>query len=394
MNLTCTKCDQQFSITAQQLGTRGKCPHCHAAVLLPRSAASDYLYQRGAGSRANYWMLSVICLLVTVFFHAMILVAVAYVPWGRAAGEQEDDAAQLVFIGQLPETILLEDAQEEFDAEELFQQQIDQSVDEIDTEEIVANLLGQLEQPAPQDLSVFPSGGFQSEFELDSLIENNVPAEQAEDFDALIAKLQQNGLDVVITFDSTGSMQGEIDQVKNQIQRLGSVLFDLVEKTRIGICTYRDFGDGYVVDGLPLTDNLAEVVLYLEKIKAGGGGDEPEAVEEGLRYATSQKFRDSARKIVLLFGDAAPRASKRLQCHQLAADFRRSGGVVSTVTCRKSRCLPDFVTIAQSGGGEAFLTENENQIMSQLMVLVFGSRHRSKVIEAFDLLQPKLLQGK
>ena len=38
------------------------------------------------------------------------------------------------------------------------------------------------------------------------------------------------------------------------------------------------------------------------------------------------------------------------------------------------------------GGGEAFLTTDERQIMTQLMVLVFGSRYREKVVEAFRLL--------
>ena len=41
---------------------------------------------------------------------------------------------------------------------------------------------------------------------------------------------------------------------------------------------------------------------------------------------------------------------------------------------------------ALAGGGEAFLTSDRRQIMTQLMVLVFGSKYRSKVIEAFRLL--------
>ena len=75
------------------------------------------------------------------------------------------------------------------------------------------------------------------------------------------------------------------------------------------------------------------------------------------------------------------------QCLQIAADFhRQQKGVVSTVTCRRSVRLPEFEEIAQMGGGEAWLTRNEREIMSQLIVLVFGSKHREKVLEAFDLL--------
>jgi hypothetical protein len=48
--------------------------------------------------------------------------------------------------------------------------------------------------------------------------------------------------------------------------------------------------------------------------------------------------------------------------------------------------MPEFYAIADAGGGEAFLTTDERQIVSQLTVLVFGSQHREKVLEAFKLL--------
>ena len=44
-------------------------------------------------------------------------------------------------------------------------------------------------------------------------------------------------------------------------------------------------------------------------------------------------------------------------------------------------------SIAQMGGGEAFLTSDEEQIVTQLMILVFGSEFRDKVLEAFDLMR-------
>ena len=42
--------------------------------------------------------------------------------------------------------------------------------------------------------------------------------------------------------------------------------------------------------------------------------------------------------------------------------------------------------VAEVGSGEAFLTTDYKQIITQLMVLVFGSKYRSKVIEAFRLM--------
>src|SRR5690606_557715 len=86
-------------------------------------------------------------------------------------------------------------------------------------------------------------------------------------WEGMIQNLRRHGLDIVITFDSTGSMSGEINEVKAQISRIGQILFKLVPKARIGICTYRDQGDEFVAKGLPLTGNLGEVRYFLNAIE-------------------------------------------------------------------------------------------------------------------------------
>jgi hypothetical protein len=91
--------------------------------------------------------------------------------------------------------------------------------------------------------------------------------------------------------------------------------------------------------------------------------------------------------VILLFGDAPPHQDKTVACKKWASDFRhKQRGVISTVTCRSDVKLEEFESIAKIGGGESFLTRNERQIMKQLMILVFGSQHRSKVVEAFNLM--------
>jgi Mg-chelatase subunit ChlD len=240
------------------------------------------------------------------------------------------------------------------------------------------------------DLSIgAPTSGGSLSFEIQSLNQESVLAGGSEDFGKMVSRLKKDGLDIAIVFDSTGSMQKEIDQVKNRIERIGGTLFKLIPRTRISVCTYRDKGDEFIVKGQELTDQLGKVMTFLTDINAAGGGDVPEAVDAGLEWAITQNsWRRSARKVVLVFGDAPPRASKLNDCQRLASDFRhKERGVVSTVTCRKRLPLDEFTKIAQVGGGESFLSRDERQIMTQLMILVFGSKHRRKVIEAFDLME-------
>ncbi|HND56169.1 MAG TPA: hypothetical protein PLV92_27320, partial [Pirellulaceae bacterium] len=68
------------------------------------------------------------------------------------------------------------------------------------------------------------------------------------DFKKMIENAQQNGLDLVIVFDSTGSMGAEIEGVKRQIFQIGSALLKKVPTTRISLVTYRDKGPGEQFD--------------------------------------------------------------------------------------------------------------------------------------------------
>jgi hypothetical protein len=124
-------------------------------------------------------------------------------------------------------------------------------------------------------------------------------------------------------------------------------------------------------------------------VEADAGGDLPEAVDKGMEWTmTNNAFTPQARKVILIFGDAPPHREKQKFCESIATSFRETQkGIVSTVTCRSSTPMPEFYAIANAGGGEAFLTTDNKQIMTQLMVLVFGSRHRDKVVEALKLTE-------
>jgi hypothetical protein len=108
-------------------------------------------------------------------------------------------------------------------------------------------------------------------------------------------------------------------------------------------------------------------------------------VHDGLRWSTRKSaFRTSAQKIVLLFGDAPPHLEQLPLCVELAQNFRRrQHGRISTISCRHR--LPEFKLIAEAGGGEAFVLKDSPRILEELVVLIFGERHRAEVMSFFDL---------
>ena len=330
------------------------------------------------------WLDNSISALGSFVFHFGLLLILAFIQFG---GGGLDGAGEDVFIGTTPGTQLTSNQEGELQSEDAEKddesEQLDDPADEVQPPSDPSE-----DGALSSDLATAPSFNSSSgDFSLGK-VSLGGGSSGAGNWDGLIKNLRRNGLDVVIAFDSTGSMKGEINEVKNQIKRIGNTLVTLVPKSRISICTYRDEGDDYVFKGLPLTNDIQEIDNYLSNIFANGGGDHEEAVQEGLRWSVeNNKFRSRARKVILLFGDAPPHLEDLKTCLEIASDFSsQQKGVISTVTCRKNAPLKEFVDIAQAGGGEAYLTSNERQIMTQLMVLVFGKKYRDKVIEAFKLL--------
>lgn len=387
MNIYCIHCGESFSITADQLGKRAKCPHCKGTVMLPKSRL-----QYGAKERRldppSRWMEMSLSLLSAVLIHLLALVPLALIPWGDFSTGEMGDGDQIL-IGQLSREQLVQTPHEQLQNVE-----VENPINDSQSDSLQTGLFSPLSE-SPLSMEEFdismgaPMSGGSLSFEIESLTDDSVLAGGREDFGKLVSRLKKDGLDIAIVFDSTGSMQKEIDEVKNRIERIGNTLFTLIPRTRISVCTYRDRGDEYIVKGQELTDNLGKIIQFLSGVNAGGGGNVPESVDAGLSWVmTRNSWRSSARKVILVFGDAPPHSDKTQACQQMASDFRhKQRGVVSTVTCRRDYPLEDFAKIAQLGGGESFLSRDEQQIMTQLMILVFGSKHRRKVIEAFDLME-------
>jgi hypothetical protein len=384
MKIVCVHCGGEFTIRAEDLGGDGFCPHCKGAISLPKAAAAGD-EARPDRQRPTNWLDSSISGLVSLVFHMTLFVLIALLQFQGGtggAGETEE-----VLIGLLPGEQLVETPAAELAATEV---EKDQSADlDILIEAEAPTTAADTSPTGEMSLTnLSPTGGDSGSFDVGPVAISGSGGGGGGSWEGLLGNLRRHGLDIVICFDSTGSMGGEIDQVKRQIEQIGQTLTTLVPKTRIGICTYRDHGDEYVAKGLPLTSSIQDVSDYLSRIRAGGGGDYPEAVDEGLYWSTSQnRFRPAARKVILVFGDAPPHAPKLPRCLEIAGSFQKQGGIVSTVTCRAPEPLPEFYQIAKAGGGEAFLTSDQRQIMTQLMVLVFGSEHRAKVLEAFKLLE-------
>ena len=131
-------------------------------------------------------------------------------------------------------------------------------------------------------------------------------------------------LDVLFLLDATGSMGDEIDRLKVTIDTVAAQVEDFESQpdVRFAMTLYRDEGDTFVTSTFDFTGDVAAFRDALNDVVADGGGDYPEALEEGLASALSEPaWRDPASTVQLVFlvGDAPPRLDRQVPVEYPAA---------------------------------------------------------------------------
>jgi hypothetical protein len=117
-------------------------------------------------------------------------------------------------------------------------------------------------------------------------------------------------LDVLFLLDATGSMGDEIAQLQNNLLAISQQIALLPGNVdvRYGLVTYRDRGDAYVTQSFDFTTDVGVFQAQLSNVRANGGGDTPESLNEALYVAlyTLGWRGDDTVKLVFLVADAPP----------------------------------------------------------------------------------------
>lgn len=121
-------------------------------------------------------------------------------------------------------------------------------------------------------------------------------------------------LDMVIAFDTTGSMSSYIGAVKDHVTELVPKLFKANPNLRLGIVAFGDYCDmpskgvfGKAYQVLDLTNDEEEIIDFVKKAQNTSGGDGDEFYELVIKKIVEEtNWREGSTKAVLLIADCAP----------------------------------------------------------------------------------------
>ena len=125
---------------------------------------------------------------------------------------------------------------------------------------------------------------------------------------------ETGSLDMVIAFDTTGSMAAYIDAVRMEVAELIPRLFKDNENLRLGIVAFGDYCDmanaqefGNAYQCLMPTSNENDIIKFVKETKDTSGGDGDEFYELVIKKIVEETpWRENSTRAILLISDAEP----------------------------------------------------------------------------------------
>ncbi|HUH02022.1 MAG TPA: vWA domain-containing protein [Kofleriaceae bacterium] len=171
---------------------------------------------------------------------------------------------------------------------------------------------------------------------------------------ALPARLS---VEVAFILDTTGSMSEEIAAVKETLVQVAGQLDSLGADIRVGMVAFKDRGDSYVTKVYPFSSDLGAFIRQTREVAAQGGGDMPEAVNEGLEVAIKQLDwqPQGTVRLAFLIGDAPPHVGRGPSYAASARAAVARGIQIHTIAASGMDGLGQLVwrQVAQYTGGAA-----------------------------------------
>jgi hypothetical protein len=209
-----------------------------------------------------------------------------------------------------------------------------------------------------------------------------------------------NGIDICISFDTTGSMYPCMTQVIRNVMKMTTQLFSSISDLRISIIAHGDYCDAnnpYTIKILDLTRDESKILDFVKNVESTWGGDADECYELVLNQARTQlDWQSGRKKVLMVIGDANPHGinypenKARLDWRNEAGLLNEAGiqvhGVHAMPGCRSSSKV-FYKTIAEKTGGVYLALDQFADIVNIIMAACYEQQSEEALNEFVSIIR-------
>jgi Mg-chelatase subunit ChlD len=192
--------------------------------------------------------------------------------------------------------------------------------------------------------------------------------------------VEQPKTDIVFSFDTTGSMSSCIADVRRNIEKVSTKLFDQIPGLRLAIIAHGDYCDGEdTIHILDFTNDKESIKKFIKDAPDTSGGDYPECYELVLHRARELSWRpDATMKSLVMIGDAPPHEKNenafKLDWKEEVEKLANRNIQVFSVQCLNSgrrEAFSFYSTIARVSNGYHLFLNQFSYIVDMIQAICF-----------------------
>ena len=130
------------------------------------------------------------------------------------------------------------------------------------------------------------------------------------------AKEKEGAIEVIVSFDTTGTMYPCLTRVRREVVEFIKILFKDIPNFRMGLIAHGDYcddGDTYVIKTHELSTDQNTLINFVRTCGNTGGGDAPECYELVLHATRAFNWTAGKNKVLILIGDDVPHRENERQ---------------------------------------------------------------------------------
>ncbi|XP_052782003.1 uncharacterized protein LOC128218385 [Mya arenaria] len=195
--------------------------------------------------------------------------------------------------------------------------------------------------------------------------------------------LPNGNMEIVFSFDTTGSMSSCLNEVRGRISDMAQRLQADIPGIKIGIFAHGDYCDkhNYITKHVDLTTDITKLMDFVQNVKPTGGGDSDECYELVLHEVrTKLSWTPGTQRALVMIGDCNPHEPNYPQ-NKLKLDWRKEADALAgigvriySVQCASYGADHFYGDIAKRTGGQHLKLSDFKNVFDFLMTVCYREK--------------------